>query len=482
MPLKQLHSNQTRNSKRVARSHLIKIETVADRQKEGKALRDKCPRYSHGKIIFGHGKERDPVALIKASNEDRLKTLIPIRHGRMLQSPFAYFRGTAAVQAFDLDGTPSSGIIVQACGDCHLLNFGGFASPERNLVFDINDFDETLAAPFEWDIKRLAASFVLAARWRGFSSKQAREITVESIAAYRKSMNERATKTVLDAWYSQTTIDDLFALAGGDADLRSRLKKRVAEAKKQTQEHVFNKITAPSKGLPRIVDQPPLLFHSDSRSLKNERAIADFIKNYRNTLPDERRALFDRFKMVDFAIKVVGVGSVGTRCFVALFLAGQGDPLFLQVKEARSSVLEPYMGNVRVAHNGQRVVIGQRMMQAASDIFLGWSRGPEGRDFYVRQLRDMKTSLDMEIQTPQSLLYYAKLCGTVLARAHDKAGDAAKIAGYLGNSDHFEEAIGDYAVAYADQVEHDYETFVKAVRDGKLISDLSTSRLTTLLK
>jgi len=482
MPLRQTHSNPTQSSKEFGRSHLIKIQTIADRQKEGKALRDKCPRYSHGKTIFGHGEKRNIVALIKASNEDRLKNLIPIRHGRMLQSPFSYFRGTAAVQAYDLDGTPSSGIIVQACGDCHLLNFGGFASPERNLVFDINDFDETLAAPFEWDIKRLAASFVLAARWRGFSSKQAREITVEAIESYRKSMSERATKTVLEGWYSQTTIDDLFSLAGGDADLRSRLKKRVAEAKKQTQEHVFNKITTPTKGLPRIVDQPPLLYHPENRSVKNEHAIAEFIKNYRNTLPEERRALFDRYQMVDFTIKVVGVGSVGTRCYVALFLAAQDDPLFLQVKEARASVLEPYMGNVRVAHNGQRVVIGQRMMQAASDIFLGWSRGPEGRDFYVRQLRDMKSSLDMEIQTPQSLLYYAKLCGTVLARAHDKAGDAAKIAGYLGSSDHFDEAIADYALAYADQIERDYETFVKAVRNGQLSSDLSTSRLTTLLR
>jgi uncharacterized protein (DUF2252 family) len=410
--------------------------------------------------------------------------LIPIRHGRMLQSPFAFFRGTALTQAHDLKGTPSSGIQVHACGDCHLMNFGGFATPERTMVFDINDFDETLPAPFEWDVKRLAASFVIAARWRGFRHGQAREMAVQVVSSYRESMRRRAGTGVLEAWYSRITLDDVLALAGKNARLIGRaqyFKKRIAEARRQTHEHVFHKITAPGRGLPRIVDQPPLLYHVDSREL-NEQVIAPTLKRYRETLAEERRILFDRFKFVDVAIKVVGVGSVGTRCFVVLFLAAPDDPLFLQVKEARRSVLERYTGHAPVPHNGQRVVVGQRLMQAASDIFLGWTRGPRGRDFYVRQLRDMKLAPDIETQTPLVMRTYATICGMALARAHDKAGDAAMIAGYLGSIDHFDEAIGDYAVAYADQVERDYETFVKAVRSGRLKSDLSPSRLAIALR
>jgi uncharacterized protein (DUF2252 family) len=253
----------------------------------------------------------------------------------MLQSPFAYFRGAAAIQAYDLDRTPVSGIDVQACGDCHLVNFGGFATPERSLVFDINDFDETLHAPFEWDLKRLAASFVVAARWRGFRRAQARDIAVQAVTSYRQSMQKRAGTGVLEGWYSRTALDDVLVLAGKDAALIGRLKKRVAEAREQTQEHVLHKITAPVRGLPRIVDHPPLLFH---RKDLTERMIAAFFKRYRETLPEERRILFDRFTLVDGVMKVVGVGSVGTGCYVALFLAAPDDPLFLQVKEARRSV------------------------------------------------------------------------------------------------------------------------------------------------
>ena len=459
----------------------ITLRTTEQRFDAGKALRDKCTRASHGKVVLGQGDKRDVVALIKASNEDRLQNLVPIRHGRMLQSPFAFFRGTAAIQAYDLAGTPTSGIIVQACGDCHLMNFGGFATPERTLAFDINDFDETLPAPFEWDIKRLAASFVVAARWRGFNAKQAREAAVESVTAYRESMKQRAGTHVLEAWYSQITMDDVMAIAGKDTVMAARVKKRIAEASKATHEHVFNKITAPGKGLPRIVDQPPLLYHAD-KSIVNDRVIADFFKHYRDTLPEERRILFDRYQPIDVALKVVGVGSVGTRCFVALFMAAPDDALFLQLKEARRSVLEPYTRQ-HVKHNGQRVVIGQRLMQSASDIFLGWSRGAAGgRDFYVRQLRDMKVSAAIETATPPLLRGYAKLCGLALARAHDKAGDAAMIAGYLGGSDRFDEAMGDYAVAYADQVERDYASFVKGVKSGRLKSDLSPSQLETALK
>lgn len=443
-------------------------------------LRDKCPRLSHAKVILGQGRKRDIVALIKGSNEGRLENLIPIRHGRMAQSAFAYFRGTAGIQAYDLAGTPKSGIIVQACGDCHLMNFGGFATPERTLVFDINDFDETLPAPFEWDVKRLAASFVVAARWRGFRAAQARAIAVEAVASYRNAMRKRAGSGVLESWYSSLTFEDVIATFGSDAQTFQRLKKKLAEARAQTHEHVFNKITAPGRGLPHIINQPPLLYHVD-KAVMNERVISAFFKRYRDTLAEERRILFDRFKVVDVALKVVGVGSVGTRCYVTLLLAAPDDPLFLQVKEARRSVLEPYTRE-RVAHNGQRVVVGQRLMQSATDIFLGWSRGARGRDFYVRQLRDMKVAPDVETQTPKLMRMYATLCGMALARAHDKAGDAAMIAGYLGGNDHFDEAIGDYAVAYADQVERDYATFVKGVRDGRLKSDLSASRLETMLR
>ena len=459
----------------------IRILTKEQRHQAGKSLRTKCPRSSHGKVIVGQGDQRDIVALIEASNEDRLENLIPIRHGRMLQSAFAYFRGTAAVQAYDLAGTPASGIIVQACGDCHLMNFGGFATPERNLVFDINDFDETLPAPFEWDLKRLAASFVIAARWRGFRDDQAREMAVAVVASYRESMKNRADTGVLEAWYSRITVDELRLLAGSHVDISGRVKKKIAEARKQTHEHVFQKLTTPSSGLPRIVDQPPLLYHVDRKEI-SESAVAAFFGQYRESLAEERRILFDRFKLVDHALKVVGVGSVGTRCYVALLLAAPDDALFLQVKEARRSVLEPYTGTARVAHNGQRVVVGQRLMQSASDIFLGWSRGPAGRDFYVRQLRDMKIAPDIETHTPRVMRAYAAFCGLALARAHDKAGDAAMIAGYLGSVDHFDEAVGDYAVGYADQVERDYKTFVKAVRNGRLKTDVSQSRLETALR
>ncbi len=457
----------------------VKLLAKEQRYQTGKSLRKKCPRLSHGKVILGQGEKRDIVALIEASNKDRLKNLIPVRHGRMLQSAFAYFRGSAAIQAYDLADTPKSGIIVQACGDCHLMNFGGFATPERTLVFDINDFDETLPAPFEWDVKRLAASFVIAARWRGFRPGQAREMAVQVVVSYRESMRKRAGTGVLEAWYSKITIEDVLALAGKDAELIGRVNERITEASKATHEHVFNKLTTPTRGLPRIVNQPPLLYHAD---LFDQREVAVFFKRYRKTLAEERRILFDRFNFVDGALKVVGVGSVGTRCFVGLFLAAPDDPLFLQVKEARSSVLERYAGGARVKHDGQRVVIGQRLMQSASDIFLGWSRGPEGRDYYVRQLRDMKVAPAVETMTLQVMRTYATLCGLALARAHDKAGDAAMIAGYLGGIDHFDEAIGDYAVGYADQVERDYETFVKAVRSGRLKSDLSPSRLTIALQ
>ena len=457
-----------------------KIQTPEQRRQAGKSLRKKCPRLSHGKIILGQGDKRDVVSMITSSNKNRLQNLVPIRHGRMLQSAFAFFRGTANIQAYDLAGTPSSGIIVQACGDCHLMNFGGFATPERNLVFDINDFDETDRAPFEWDLKRLAASFMIAARWRGLKPGEARKIAVEAASSYRRSMSERADETILEGWYSKTTAQDVLRISKKATGTSARTEKRLAEAHKRTGEQVFHKLTVPDRdGLSRIVDQPPLLYHHKDVTEKSVRA---FFAGYRATLPGERRFLFDRFTYVDAAIKVVGVGSVGTFCYVALFLAAPDDPLFLQVKEAGPSVLQAYAGGKKAVNNGQRVVEGQRLIQSASDIFLGWAKGPRGRNFYVRQLRDMKVSAEVETMNPKVMHYYASLCGMALARAHNKAGDAAMIAGYLGKSDEFDSAIGDYAVAYADQVERDYAAFVKAARDGRLKTDLGRSELAELLK
>ena len=365
------------------------------------------------------------------------------------------------------------------------MNFGGFATPERNLVFDINDFDETLPAPFEWDIKRLAASFVIAARSRGFRRNQAREMAVQAVSSIsrvdEKACWDRRPRGVV----SRITLDDVLALAGKNAELIGRakyLKKRIAEARRQTQGTRLPKNYRPGQGVFRASSTSLRCSTTSINRVVNERFLAAFFKEYRKTLAEERRMLFDRFKVVDVALKVVGVGSVGTRCFVALLLAAPDDPLFLQIKEAGPSVLERYTGHAPVPHNGQRVVIGQRLMQSASDIFLGWTSGRRGRDFYVRQLRDMKLAPDVETQTPQVMQTYATLCGLVLARAHDKAGDAAMISGYLGSIDHFDEAIADYAVGYADQVERDYETFVKAVRSGRLKTDLSPSRLATALR
>jgi len=457
----------------------IVIPTTEEHVQAGKLLRDKCPRTSHGKVILGQGDKRDLVALIEQSNKGRLENLVPVRHGRMLQSAFAYFRGTADIHAYDLAGTPTSGINVQCCGDCHLVNFGGFATPERTLVFDINDFDETLPGPFEWDIKRLAASFIVAARWRGFPANKERALAGEVVKSYRESMKAQAGTPILETWYDKVTVEHMLAIFGKDSKYEALLKEEVAQASKQTSEHVFHKLTTPINGLPRIVDQPPLLYHPREGDLR-EGVVKDFLKSYRESLEQQRRELLDRFQPVDVAVKVVGVGSVGTQCYIVLLLAAPNDPLFLQVKEARTSVLARY-AKQRVKNNGERVVDGQRLMQSASDIFLGWAKGREGRDFYVRQLRDMKMPPLIESQSPKVMHDYATLCGLVLARAHAKAGDPSIISGYLGSNDVFDQAIADYAIAYADQVERDYASFVKAVRSGRLKSDLSPSELETAM-
>jgi uncharacterized protein (DUF2252 family) len=435
------------------------------RRLAGKALRKACPRSSHAKMTVDP--KRDAMALLEESNHDRVEALLPIRFTRMMESPFAFFRGSAILQAHDLQGTPATGITVQCCGDCHLMNFGGFATPERILAFDINDFDETLPGPFEWDLKRLATSFVLAARWRGFGKSEARAMAQEVGSAYRNGQARYAEMSVLDTWYAKITFEEILKALVNDPRAEKILKKNVEKAEQNTCEHVFHKITSIAQGKSRITDQPPLLYHGDTSQSAIEPVVVQFFEDYRGTLSADRQALFDRYQFVDVAHKVVGVGSVGTRCYVALFLGRQDDHLLLQVKEARTSVLEGRAGPSPYFNQGERVVTGQRLMQSASDIFLGWSHGPHGGNYYVRQLRDMKLAPNLTALTPSLLLAYARLCGETLARAHAKAGDAATIAGYLGRNQSFDKALRDYAFAYADQVEEDYQTFKKAVRTGR---------------
>jgi uncharacterized protein (DUF2252 family) len=400
----------------------------------------------------------------------------------MLESPLAFFRGTAVIQAHDLKSTASAGIIVQSCGDCHVMNLGGFASPERTLIFDINDFDETLPAPFEWDVKRLASSFVLASRWRQFGKRNARDAARTVAKAYRKQMARFAEMTALDIWYARITLDDVMKLVRSDADLRKSIQKAVESARKHTSEAVFHKMTHDVHGRPRIVDHPPLIYHLGAVQAHTQKEIATFFKAYKATLSPDRRFLFDRYQLVDVAFKVVGVGSVGTLCYVTLWMADVDDPLFLQVKQARPSVLEGLTGQSTHHNNGERVVIGQRLMQSASDIFLGWMQGPDGNDFYVRQLRDQKVSPDLATTTERILVTYAKLCGQTLARAHAKSGKAAEISGYLGSGNNFDDAIADYAVSYADQVKKDYEAFQAAVHAGRFPTETSSSEIETAIR
>ena len=395
----------------------------------------------------------------------------------MLESPFAFFRGTAVIQAHDLKDTPSAGIIVQSCGDCHLANFGVFASPERTLIFDINDFDETMPAPFEWDVKRLATSFVLASRWRNFVKKESHRTSHAVVNAYRELMAKFAGMHTLDVWYAHVAVGDLIDRFGSDRELEKTLDQAVQTAHKHTSETVFHKMTQDVKGRLRIMDQPPLIYHVDPSKFVLKKDIAPFFEVYRATLSRDRQVLFDRFQLVDAAFKVVGVGSVGTHCYVTLWMRDVDDPLFLQVKEALPSVLDGVAGSSDYQNNGERVVIGQRIMQSASDIFLGWTRSPTGNDFYVRQLRDQKFSFDLATMSERGLVAYAKLCGQTLARAHAKSGKASEISGYLGSGSNFDDAITDYAAAYADQVENDYKAFQAAVRVGRFPTETSSSKI-----
>lgn len=407
--------------------------------------------------------------VVSASDTDRLPELVPIRYGRMLQSPFAFYRGAASVMAVDLDTTPASGPRVQACGDCHLLNFGGFGTPERNIVFDINDFDETLPAPWEWDVKRLAASMVLAGRANSIGDAAARDAAVATVRSYRKRLTQLAEMHPLDVWYMKLDADEYIDMVP-DPDRRAAIRRRVDRAfEDDAHDADFPKLAGMVGGHVHIKDTPPLIYHpEEARPADFIPTLEGILATYRNTLADDRRTLFDRYHLVDAAIKVVGVGSVGRRCWIALMMSASNDPLFLQVKEANPSVLEPFAGASVYPHHGQRVVMGQRLMQPTSDIFLGWLTGPTGRHFYVRQLRDAKLKPLVETFDAEMLTIYGRICGRVLARSHAKSGDAATISGYLGSKDAFDEAVGNFAVAYADQSERDYAALKAAARAGRI--------------
>jgi uncharacterized protein (DUF2252 family) len=444
---------------------LSKIE----RRKQGKALRDNCPRTLQAEWN-PRSKGKDIVKLLEESDVDRIAGLIPVKYQRMGVSPFTFFRGAAILQARDLANAPVSGITVQACGDCHLANFGGFASPERVLVFDINDFDETFPGAWEWDIKRLGASLVLAARDRGFSKSIADNVVRAAAASYRERMSEFADMKVLETHYAQVSIDALKEHFRKDPDMSARLATKQKQALSQNSEAVIPKLTTVVDGHRKIKDNPPVIYHVGEFTRDFEKQRLKFVEEYKKSLQPDRRHLYERYHYQDSAIKVVGVGSVGTRCYLSLLLADEDDPLFLQFKEARRSVLESPRRKSRYAHQGFRVVEGIRLMQAASDIFLGWAR-TRGHDYYVRQFRDMKVSAEVETFKPRTLVGYADMCGWALARAHAKSGDAAMIAGYLGSSDQFDEALAQYSEAYADQAERDYETFQRAIRSGRLSTE-----------
>jgi len=431
---------------------------------DGNTLRDTVPRKSHAGWKRP-AKRRDPIDILKESNRNRLPELVPVRYGRMLRSPFTFLRGSSGLMAYDLATTASTGIRVQACGDCHLLNFGLFATPERNLIFDINDFDETLPAPWEWDVKRLAVSFVVAARDNQLTDKQAQAAAVECVRAYRMRLSECSQMSPLDVWYDRLDAQTIIDMAP-NAKIRKLRKQIVAQAQQRIGDYLYPKISGEVGGRRRLIDQPPVLFHVSGKSL--EQAIREALDAYRSSLPDERRLLLDRYRLEDIAIKAVGIGSVGTRCWVGLFFSAENHPLLLQFKEACPSVLEPYAGKSQFKNHGQRVVTGQRLMQSASDIFLGWTHGREGRHFYVRQLRDMKLSAPIEGASALQHLLYAELCGRTLARAHAKSGDAALISGYLGKSEAFDQAIGEFALTYADQNEKDHAALVAAVKAGRI--------------
>jgi uncharacterized protein (DUF2252 family) len=456
--------------------------SVEERRARGKEARTQAPLSAHTGWKAAPDRP-DPVALLEEQNTTREQDLVPVRHGRMMVSPFTFYRGAARIMAADLKDTPRAGLDAQLCGDAHLSNFGAFASPERQLLFDVNDFDETLPGPFEYDVKRMAASFTIAARNNGFTKADGRAATLASVTAYREAMAGFAQMSTMEVWYAHQSADDIMAAVRSAAKTKKDVKraKQVEKAAKKARTRdslqALSKLGELVDGRYRIVSQPPVVI--PERELapayglspeEVEQAVREQFRAYRATLEDDRRHLLERFQFLDLARKVVGVGSVGTRAFIVLLQGrDQQDPLFLQVKEATTSVLEDHLPKSRFKHHGERVVRGQRMMQAASDIYLGWTVGLDTtRHFYWRQLRDMKGSAEIETMLPVSLVNYANVCAWTLARAHARSGDPIAIAEYLGTSDKFDRSITDFSERYADQNERDYQEFVGAVRSGRL--------------
>ncbi len=460
--------------KRVVVPHLSVEERVA----RGKAARREVPRTTHAELNTGVGRP-DPIALLEKQAETRVPELVPIRYGRMLVSPFTFYRGAALIMASDLSGGARSGLNVQLCGDAHLMNFGVFNTPERRMVFDINDFDETAPGPFEWDVKRLAASFAIAGRDNGFSTKERRKALLDVAASYRNSMAEFAGMTNLAVWYTALDVANFVEQSGKlAAKVRKRAEANIDKARTKDSLQAFEKLTHLVDGERRIISDPPLIEPIEDILTGHSRdelrsALHELVARYRQTLQSDRRHLLEEFRVVHMARKVVGVGSVGTRAWIILLLGRDGsDPLFLQAKEAQPSVLESFTGASRFRSNGQRIVAGQHLMQANSDIFLGYETvdGVDGvkRDFYLRQLRDGKGSAAVELMDPPTLALYATMCGRGLARAHARSGDRIAIASYLGTSDTFDQAIADFSETYADQNERDYDALVAAEADGRV--------------
>lgn len=444
--------------------------TPDERRAAGRALRKVTPRSSLAGFTPSP-RRFDPLKVLAAQDRVRIADLVPIRYGRMAVSPFTFLRGAAAVMARDIAGMPSTGIRVQCCGDCHLLNFGAYGTPERNLVFDVNDFDETLESPFEWDLMRLGASIHVAALDRGLPPKQARAAVLACMATYRDAMGRLADMGDLDIWYARVDVAQIEGFITGAAQ-RKRFQKNVAKAQRRGNLQALGKLgTVAKDGQLRIADQPPLVVHV-AYAGDPQLVVETVMARYRASLQDDRKHILDRYRFVDAARKVVGVGSVGTDARIALLVGRDDeDPLFLQMKEARASVLAPYAGTSPYRHQGQRVVEGQRLMQAASDIFLGWVTGPNRRQYYVRQLRDMKASVDLTVLDATAFTAYATLCGGTLARAHARSGDPCVIAGYLGTGTQFDDAMADFARDYAAVNAADHAALAAAIADGRITAE-----------
>ncbi len=443
------------------------VKSYLDQYAAGKALRSTCPRSAHAGWN-APTKRPDAVQLVLEAEKGRIPDLLPLRHGRMVRSAFTFYRGAALTMATDLSTTPSTGINVQCCGDAHLCNFGGFATPERRILFSINDLDETHPAPWEWDVKRLAASFVVACRDKSISDSNSKDVVLTCVRSYRESMREFSQMKTLELWYSAIWATDLVENMG------SRFRKRVLtriekEQAKSAAEEIFPKLAENSGAMPLIKDQLPTIFHAEHAPPGVvDKPVLDAIASYRSTLNNSTQYLFDRYDLRDCAMKVVGVGSVGTFCSVLLFMARENDPLFLQVKEARTSVLEAFTSPSVFPNHGQRVVNGYRLMQPASDMFLGWSTGQKGHHFFVRQLRDIKISPRVETFGPSEMTLYAKWCGRALALSHARSGKSAMLSGYMGNNDALDQAMAKFAKDYADQNEQDHAALRRAIGSGKV--------------